>query len=183
LHAQGPGDLTRWMGLPWQADTGFCRSGYAAAGYRYDPFVPTFWPARVPNQILTEPNYLIVIDAHQPRDRRLAAFNSRMVWTDPLIGDTAGQMLSMVNIFGAMGLVEVRDGVPGDTIFPPTMMVASFGPGVGLPPPPSAAPIAGPPEAYAEHPREILQKQAIRAAGWESAEQAEQAPRPVRHQR
>ena len=26
LHEQGPGDLTRWMGLPWQADTGFCRA-------------------------------------------------------------------------------------------------------------------------------------------------------------
>jgi hypothetical protein len=49
LHAQGPGDLTRWMGLPWQADTGFCRSGYDT---QYDPFVPTFWPARVPPQEL-----------------------------------------------------------------------------------------------------------------------------------
>ena len=57
LYAQGPGDLTRWMGLPWQADTGFCRSGYTAPGYTYDPYLPTFWPARVPNQVLTEANY------------------------------------------------------------------------------------------------------------------------------
>ena len=47
LHAQGPGDLTRWMGLPWQADTGFCRSGY---DMNYDPFVPTFWPAGCPTR-------------------------------------------------------------------------------------------------------------------------------------
>ena len=56
LHAQGPGDLTRWMGLPWQADTAYCRSGYDAD---YDPYVPTFWPARVPNQVLTDAAYTI----------------------------------------------------------------------------------------------------------------------------
>ena len=126
LHAQGPGDLTRWMGLPWQADTGFCRSGYDT---NYDPFVPTFWPARVPNQVLTEPNYRIVVDPREPRERRLAAFTDRMVWTDPLQGSTAEQMEQMVRIFGDMGLVEVRDGVSGDTDFPATMMVASFGAG------------------------------------------------------
>ena len=66
LYAQGPGDLTRWMGLPWQADTAYCRSGYDTA---YDPFVPTFWPARVPNQVLTEANYGIAIDpAQSPRE-------------------------------------------------------------------------------------------------------------------
>ena len=49
-NAQCPGGLSRWMGLPWQADTGFCRSGYPAPGYSYDPFLPTFWPARVPTK-------------------------------------------------------------------------------------------------------------------------------------
>jgi hypothetical protein len=28
LYEQGPGGLTRWMGLPWHADTVGCRSGY-----------------------------------------------------------------------------------------------------------------------------------------------------------
>jgi L-Lysine epsilon oxidase N-terminal/L-lysine epsilon oxidase C-terminal domain len=37
LHAQGPGDLTRWMALPWQMDTLGCRSGYFKS---LDP--PTF---------------------------------------------------------------------------------------------------------------------------------------------
>jgi hypothetical protein len=179
LHAQGPGDLTRWMGLPWQADTGFCRSGYDTD---YDPFVPTFWPARVPNQVLTEPNYKVVIDPQEPRNRRLAAFTNRMVWTDPLQGSTAGQMAQMVRIFGDMGLVEVRDGVANDPDFPPTMMVASFGPGV-RPPAPPAAPLAAaaPATALPVPPAEELRRRALREAGWESDGQREQAPLPVRH--
>ena len=136
LHEQGPGDLTKWMGLPWQADTGFCRSGYDT---NYDPYVPTFWPARVPNQVLTEPNYRVVINTAAPREERLAAFASRMTWTAPLLGSRGGQMEQMVHIFGDMGLVEVREGVQGDPDFPPTMMVASFGPGIQPPPPPQPA--------------------------------------------
>jgi hypothetical protein len=180
LHEQGPGDLTRWMGLPWQADTGFCRSGYDT---EYDPFVPTFWPARVPNQVLTEPNYRIVIDPHQPQERRLAAFTARMVWTDPLHGSTAGQMEQMVRIFGSMGLVEVRDGVVNDPDFPATMMVASFGPGVQPPAPPAPTPRVAAAAAPVEHPGETLRKRALREAGWESEEQREKAPLPVRHSR
>ena len=42
------------MAVPWQTDTASCRSGYYLGyGPRYDPYVPTFWPARVPNQVLT----------------------------------------------------------------------------------------------------------------------------------
>jgi hypothetical protein len=62
-RSQGPGDLTRWMGLPWQADTAFCRSGYDSD---YDPYVPTFWPARVPNQILTKAAYEIIRNDKYP---------------------------------------------------------------------------------------------------------------------
>ena len=59
LYAQGPGDITRWMALPWQGDTAFCRSGYDPD---FDPYVPTFWAARVPNQVLTEEDYRKAID-------------------------------------------------------------------------------------------------------------------------
>src|SRR5262249_58911634 len=112
-----------------------------------DPYVPTFWPARVPNQVLTGPNYDIVVDPSKPRDLRLRAFTSRMTWTAPLTGNTAGQMEEMVRIFGDMGLVEVRPGVADDQDFPPSMMVASFGPSIVVPEPPreAAAVPAAPP--------------------------------------
>ncbi len=176
LHAQGPGDLTQWMGLPWQADTGFCRSGYDRA---YDPFVPTFWPARVPNQILTEPNYRIVIDPQAPRDRRLAAFASRMVWTAPLQGTTAGQMEEMVRLFGDMGLVEVRDGVANDPDFPAAMMVASFGPGVRPPEPPPETP----PAAAFESLDQVVPVQRMTGLETEPEEEREKWPLPVRRPR
>ncbi len=70
LAGQQPGGLTRWMAIPWQTDTASCRSGYQKT---YDPYVPTFWPARVPNQVLTKANYDIVMDSGQPLGERLAA--------------------------------------------------------------------------------------------------------------
>jgi len=183
LHDQGPGDLTRWMGLPWQADTAYCRSGYDTS---YDPFVPTFWPARVPNQILTKERYQVVMDPSRPREERLAAFADRTPWVAPLQGTTAEQMEQMVKGFGDMGLLEVLPGVPEDPAFPPVMMVASFGKGIApteAPKPefPAAAPAApAAPEAEA-HPRELLRRQAARKAGWSSEEEARRAPLPVRH--
>ena len=180
LYEQGPGDLTRWMGLPWQADTGFCRSGYSAPGYTYDPFIPTFWPARVPNQVLTEANYAVVVDPEQSPERRLAAFSERMDWNAPLKAPTiAGQMERMVAIFGSMGLLEVRPGVEGDPDLPPTMMVASFG--ANIPPPsPPAAPVTPPaaPAEVLEQPRAALRRLNQRQSGHEPEERL---PLPVRH--
>lgn len=127
LHQQGPGDINRWMGLPWQADTAYCRAGYDTS---YDPFVPTFWPARVPNHVLTERDYQLVIDPKQPPALRVEAFTQRTSWNKPLHGSTAQQMEQMVRIFGSMGLLEVMPGVDNDPAFPKQMMVATYGPDV-----------------------------------------------------
>ena len=62
------------MGLPWQADTAFCRAGYDT---KYDLYQPTFWPARVPNHVLTNEDYAKATDSSAPRSDRLAAFNRR----------------------------------------------------------------------------------------------------------
>jgi hypothetical protein len=124
LWGQGPGDLTRWMGLPWQADTGFCRSGYDSS---YDQYLPTFWPARVPNQVLTAQDYATVMDTTLPLEERQAAFSRRADWNRPLgtlqAPPAAEQMMKMVHVFGGMGVVEVRPGIPGDPHFPAVMMV------------------------------------------------------------
>lgn len=110
LNAQGPGGLTRWMALPWQADTAGCRSGYVRA---YDPNLPTFWPARVPNHVLTEDDYAILMDSSQSEDTRRAAFHRRASWYAPLAKYGSDEMTSMVSHFGEMGVVERRDG-PAD---------------------------------------------------------------------
>jgi hypothetical protein len=112
MFGQLPGSITRWMAVPWQCDTASCRSGYVPA---YDPYVPAFWPARVPNEVLTKENYDIVTDKNRPMSERRAAFANRAAWIDPL-GNTSytDQINNMVVHFDHLGVVEVRPG-PADT--------------------------------------------------------------------
>ena len=119
LYGQSPGSLTRWMAVPWQADTSSCRSGYDA---RYDPYLPTFWPARVPNQVLTEENYAIALDESRPLAERQAAFERRANWLRWLTPRVPQYMLDMVEHFGEFGVIEDRPG-PADGAFPPRLMV------------------------------------------------------------
>jgi hypothetical protein len=91
------------MALPWQGDTAFCRSGYDP---EYDPYLPTFWPARVPNQVLTQEDYEKVVNTSLPCEQRLIAFNHRPNWLRALKGSVAEVMKQMVAHFGAMGIVE-----------------------------------------------------------------------------
>lgn len=123
LHAQSPGGLTRWMALPWQGDTATCRSGYDV---QYDSYLPTFWPARVPNQVLTEANYDIVIDTSQPRAKRIAAYNNRGHWMRAFPKNFAQAQQQMVKQFGAMGVIEARLGVTGDPELPEVMWVENI---------------------------------------------------------
>ena len=123
LYAQGPGDISRWMALPWQGDTAFCRSGYDSA---YDPYLPTFWPARVPNQVLTEDDYQTVLNTDLPRETRIAAFNRRASWLRALKGTAPEVMMEMIKHFGAMGIVEHRPGVADDPYFPAVMYVETL---------------------------------------------------------
>jgi L-Lysine epsilon oxidase N-terminal/L-lysine epsilon oxidase C-terminal domain len=126
LYAQGPGDISRWMALPWQGDTAFCRSGYETD---YDPYVPTFWTARVPNQVLTEEGYQTVIDTSLPRATRIAAFNHRPDWMRAILdppAPVADIMMRMIKEFGALGIVEARPGVNDDPDFPEVIFVESL---------------------------------------------------------
>lgn len=124
LYAQSPGSITRWMAIPWQTDTASCRSGYQP---NYDPYLPTFWPARVPNQVLSAENYAIVMDEKLPRDERLAAFNKRADWDRTLGVGYQQQLVNMVEHFDRQGIVEVRPGIAGDADFPPEMQVEDRG--------------------------------------------------------
>jgi hypothetical protein len=129
LYAQGPGDLTRWMAVPWQTDTASCRSGYELAlSPRNDPYLPTFWPARVPNHVLTEEDYQIVIDESRPLEERNEAFERRAVWLRGLKGQNAEQLSQMIDDWYQLGIVEVR---PGAKDFPSRMQVEST-PGIDL---------------------------------------------------
>jgi hypothetical protein len=126
-RGQVPGGLTRWMAVPWQTDAASCRSGYDRT---YDPYLPTFWPARVPNQVLSEADYNTVMDTDHELGQRLQAFANRASWFAPLGLDKpyAYQLDHMIRHFADMGVVEVRQGLPDDPNFPPTMQVQDHGP-------------------------------------------------------
>lgn len=122
LFTQGPGDLTRWLAVPWQADSASCRSGYNP---QYDPYLPTFWPARVPNHVLSQDSYDIINDKSLTIEVREEAFDTRSSWPRWLKGGYLEQVMQMIDGFGKMGVIERRDG-PGDhDAFPATMYVES----------------------------------------------------------
>ncbi|MGH3998448.1 MAG: LodA/GoxA family CTQ-dependent oxidase, partial [Pseudonocardiaceae bacterium] len=126
LYAQGPGGLTRWMAVPWQTDTASCRSGYYLGfGPRYDPYLPTFWPARVPNHVLTLADYQVITDPGTTPEDRQIAFEQRANWFRVLTGSYPDQINQMVTDFGKLGVVEARPGSTHDPALPSEMMVES----------------------------------------------------------
>ncbi len=126
LYAQGPGGLTRWMAVPWQTDTASCRSGYYLGfGPRYDPYLPTFWPARVPNHVLTLADYQIITDPGTTPEDRQVAFERRANWFRVLTGGYLAQINQMVTDFGKLGVVEARPGNAEDPALPSEMLVES----------------------------------------------------------
>lgn len=129
LSASGPGDITKWMAVPWQADTASCRAGYPGTEFPADSYIPTFWPSRVPNTILTEDAWRIVKDSSKPLPERLAAFYTRPNWLRSLDFSKGyvEQITKMVHTFGDLGLIEKRDGAT-DGKFPDVMFVETLSP-------------------------------------------------------
>ena len=115
-----PGALTRWMALPWMTDTVDCRSGYQP---NVDKYLDTFWPALVPNQVLTSADYGIVMDATASLASRRAAFKHRVSWLRAVVVSSYPQTLAgMVKNWSKLGFVVARPG-PSDGPFPETFMV------------------------------------------------------------
>ena len=67
LDGSSAGDITRWMAVPWQSDTSSCLSAYSAYGGEY---LPTFWPARVPNDVLTKQDYDTLQSRSKPVEKK-----------------------------------------------------------------------------------------------------------------
>jgi hypothetical protein len=117
---QVPGGLTRWMSVPWQADIAACLSGYNS---NFDLYVPTFWPANVPNHVLTESQYAIVMDKTKTPEQRAEAFAQRPDWQSVDYSNFGTSMNERVQGFPNLGLVEPRPG-PTDGTFPASIQVA-----------------------------------------------------------
>jgi hypothetical protein len=111
LDGATPGCLTRWLGTPWQSDAGSCRSGYEPD---VSPVLPTFWPARIPNHVLRESDYDVVVDERRPMSERRAAFRARYDWERFVAADSRSETLAnMMQGWWKLGMVQSRPG-PGE---------------------------------------------------------------------
>src|SRR5207237_213297 len=130
LDGSGAGDISKWMAVPWETDTSSCL--YAYIGYQDGAFLPTFWPARVPNNVLTAAQYSVVVDPTiSPAERQLSfAYDARQYWLRVL--SPRAQSKKVINEFvkewNGVGVVTQRPGAPDDVgnprpNFPPVMFV------------------------------------------------------------
>lgn len=104
----GPGSLTRWMGVPWQTDEASCNSGLV-----YTPSLylssPSFWGARVPNQVLPIEAYNIAITPDLAPLQTQRHFSNRRFWLRDLQGKGYAERIdNMVHKWWMTGLVEAH---------------------------------------------------------------------------
>ena len=124
IGGSSPGDISRWMVLPWQVDTASCGAGYEP---QVNPFFPTFWPARVPNQVLPEMHYRQALDPKASEIQRLKQFSLRLDWLRDLLYLTQTGQIEKINQFLAdwskVGIITRREVPEGNSLLPPVVHV------------------------------------------------------------
>lgn len=128
LHRSGPGDITQWMAVPWQTDTANCGAAYpGTTDHQPVGDLPTFWPAIMPNRVLTEKVYRTILTVRSTADR-MAAFSRREQWVramppeGPSPGTNASRNAAFVHRWPQLGFVVERPG-PSDPALPPSFYV------------------------------------------------------------
>ncbi|MBN8938895.1 MAG: CTQ-dependent glycine oxidase GoxA [Rhizobiales bacterium] len=110
---QAPGDLTRWMGVPWQGDAFSCQSVLTGDGFP----TPVWWPALLPVDVLPEGFYKQLMRADIPLEERLRFYHARVAWSRGAAGIglhvEAGYtdgLRRMIELWTRMGMVVRRAG-------------------------------------------------------------------------
>lgn len=112
LTASGPGTLTRWLGVPWQTDEASCLAGYDTSTYLP---LPSFWAARVPNDVLSLQGFTQATDARLSGVQRLKNFARRQFWLRDIQGASSNERRNnMVKDWSLMGIVAEHQAPPGD---------------------------------------------------------------------
>jgi len=139
LHRSGPGDLTRWMAVPWQADTSSCGSAYPNATKDATPLpdLPTFWPAAVPNKILTQQAYGRIMNGSLGADVRQGAFKQRVAWGRHLSPDFVMRIAQFITAWSTMGVIVHQPGPAHDPAYPADFYVEQDNPSAAGAPTPA----------------------------------------------
>lgn len=112
LAASGPGTLTRWLGVPWQTDEASCLSGYDPSTYLP---LPSFWAARVPNQVLSMDSYRRLSKEQLPTGQRLKHFDYRQDWLRDFGANYTKKINSMIAKWHYLGIVAPVEGSSADS--------------------------------------------------------------------
>jgi len=120
IGPQMPGDLTRWMGIPWQCDAFSCQF----VEFSDDFPNAVWWPALLPIDVLPQAYYNQVLRTDLDDDTRLKFAESRVTWSRGVAGigyhaeaSYSDGLSRMVALWDRMGFVVKRPG-PGDEYAP-----------------------------------------------------------------
>ncbi len=103
LVASGPGTLTRWLGIPWQTDEASCLAGYDPSTYLP---LPSFWAARVPNDVLSEQAFQQATETRLSDVQRLKNLAHRQFWLRDIQGSSyQARINNMVQEWHLLGIV------------------------------------------------------------------------------
>lgn len=102
LTETGPGALTCWLGVPWQTDEASCLSGYDTSTYLP---LPSFWAARVPNQVLSAQSFGRMNAPNVPLAQRLKHFDYRQDWLRDFGSDYLKKINKMIHEWHELGII------------------------------------------------------------------------------
>ncbi|MCY4046167.1 MAG: LodA/GoxA family CTQ-dependent oxidase [Cellvibrionales bacterium] len=109
LDGVAPGSLTRWLGVPWQTDEASCNSDAEYAPSLYLS-LPSYWGARVPNQVMSSEAWSRVSDSHSPILQRMKHLSNREDWLRDIAGkDYYDRIDNMVNEWWNLGVLIPED--------------------------------------------------------------------------
>lgn len=113
IGPQSPGDLTRWMGLPWQCDAFSCQ----VIPLQEDFPAAVWWPALLPIDVLPQEYYDQVMRTDLSAEERVKFFNSRVAWSRDVAGvgyhanaSYWDGITNMITLWERMGFVVKRPG-------------------------------------------------------------------------
>lgn len=127
LWKNTPGDLTKWMGIPWQSDAGSCQAVFTDSQYP----VPAWWAANLPVDVLTEESLAKLQDASILEETKKYIYGSRLPWLQTADTGFVGYhaeggymngLIAMVYQWKNVGMVTGRnsgvvvDGIP-ETVY------------------------------------------------------------------
>jgi hypothetical protein len=116
LTASGPGSLTRWLGVPWQTDGASCLNGYDPSTYLP---LPSFWAARVPNEVLSQQAFDQATHTGLPYLQRFRQLSYRQPWLRDIEG--AGyldRINNMVKEWHLLGIIAEQPVAPAEAAEP-----------------------------------------------------------------